>query len=425
MKSLTMLKAIVFLCVLSTSFYFFAQWKLKANLDQLIIDSGKDIEISYDSARVTLTGTALIRGSSLNIPSLSIQMTIEEAEFGTANIFDLLFGSDSSDKFTLPEHLTLRFNNVNLPLSSTLVTMIKSAEQPNNLSALEASGCGQKTHIGIHEYLAMGYKSVNISGDFTVEKSAEVGNIISQISGEAHLDIADMTRFNYQFELSNILNDFSDFSQFELMPTLNYFAMDITDLGYNFRKNTYCAEQEKTTIANYTDNHIKLVGDALKSAKLNMSDDIKRTYRELLQPGSTVHLSISPQAGFNLDSLTHYDEQQLREVLGVVLKVNNFDLPVIFDGWKLDKFDKVVVLSPKEIAKKNSIKIYKYYLKPLANAKRYISKKVKIVKLNGVVLEGRLDSVNKESLRLLISYQQGTSEGEIGKDQIDSFYVYQ
>ena len=420
-----MLKVIGFLFVLSISFYLFAQWQLKANLDQLIIDSGKDIEISYDSARVTLVGTALIRGSSLYIPALNIQIAVDEVEFGASSIIDLLFGSDSSGKYSIPEQLTLRLKNANLPLSTTLVSMIKSVEQPSHLSALEASGCGQKTHIGIDEYLAMGYQSVNVSGEFTFEKSAEVGDIISKISGSAHLDITDMTRFNYQFELSNILNDFSDFSQFELMPTLDYFAMDITDLGYNFRKNTYCAEQEKTTIALYTDNHIKLVGDALKSAKLNMSDDIKRTYRELLQPGSTVHFSISPQAGFSFDSLFHYNEQELREVLGLELKVNNFDLPTIFDGWQLNKFDKVVVLSPKEIAKKNRIKRYKYYLKPLVNANRYISKQVKIVKPNGVVLEGRLDAVNKESIRLLISYQQGTSEGEIDKDQIDSFYVYQ
>ena len=424
MRSSIILKWTAFLSVAIVCFYFFAQWKLKSNLDQFISKSSENVEISYDSARVTLAGTALVRGSSLLIPSFNIQIAIEEVEFSTTNIIDLLFGSDSSEKFNIPEQITLRIDNANLPLSTTLVSMIKSVEQPSNLSALEASGCGQKTHLGIDEYLAMGYKSVNVSGDFTFDKSAEVGNIISKISGAAQLNVADMTRFSYQFELSNILNDFSDFSQFELMPTLDYFSMDITDLGYNFRKNTYCAEQEKTTIASYTDNHIKLVADALKSAKLVMSDDIKRTYKELLQPGSTVHFSISPQNGFNFESLLHYNEQELREALGLELKVNNFDLPTIFDGWQLNKFDKVVVLSPKEIAKKNSIKKYKYYLKPLVNAKRYLKKQVKIIKPNGVVLEGRLDAVNKESLRLLISYKQGTSEGEIDKDLIASFYVY-
>jgi hypothetical protein len=58
------------------------------------------------------------------------------------------------------------------------------------------------------------------------------------------------------------------------MPTLDLFAIDVTDLGYNFRKNTYCAGQEKTKIDGYLDNHIKLVSDALKSVKLVMTSDI-------------------------------------------------------------------------------------------------------------------------------------------------------
>lgn len=425
MKSAMMLKVISFVCVITICFYFFAQWKLRSNLDQLITDSSKDIEISYSSARVTLTGTALIRGSSVQIPSLNVQIEIDEIEFGSSSIIDILFGSDFSGKFTIPDHLTVRFEHANLPLSTTLVAMLKSVEQPSNLSALEASGCGQKTHIGIHEYLAMGYQSINVSGYSSFDKTAEIGDIVSQMSGKTYLEVADMTRFEYKIELSNILNDFDDFSQFELLPTIDFIALDITDLGYNFRKNTYCAEQEDTKIAAYIDNHIKLVGEALKSAKLNMTDDIKRTYRELLQPGSTVHLSLSPQTGFNIDSLYHYNEQELREVLGIEIKVNNFDLAPIFDGWQLNKFNKLVVLSPKEIAINNRVKTFKYYVKPLVNAKRYLNKKIKIVKYNGVILEGFLESVNKESIRLQITYQKGTSEGEIGKDQITSFYVYQ
>jgi hypothetical protein len=98
-----------------------------------------------------------------------------------------------------------------MPLTTSLVELIKSAEQPSNLSALAALGCGLKTHLGVKEYLAMGYQSINVSCDFSLVKNAVVGNTISSISGKASLDVSDMTRFNYQFEVSDVLNDFSDF----------------------------------------------------------------------------------------------------------------------------------------------------------------------------------------------------------------------
>lgn len=425
MNSQTILKTLGIITALFLGIYFFAQWQLKSNLEQLTDNLGNEFEVTYDSARLTLSGTALIHKANLAIPSMNIQMTVDEIEYGVGNVFGTLFSSNSSDDFSIPQSLYIRYENANLLLTPSVVAMIKSAEQPSHLSALEASGCGQKMHIGINEYLAMGYNDVNVSGEFSFEKSSVVSDTISQISGQSKLNISNMTRFEYQFEVSNIVSDFNKLAQLELMPTIDLISLDVTDLGYNFRRNTYCASQANSEIAPYLDNHIKLVSDALKTAKLEMTDDIKRTYKELLQPGSTVHLAIKPQPGFSFANLTHYNEQELRDILGLEIQVNNFDLPQIFKGWQLRKFDKVVVLSPKAIAEKNKIRHLKYHEKPLVNAKRYIRKKVKVERLDGSIFEGILDSVDGDNIRISTTYKQGYSQGAIIKSRIKSFYVYQ
>ncbi len=425
MNSQSILKSITIVAILLLGLYFFAQWQLKSTLDELIDNIGDEVSLSYDSARLTLSGTALIQGSELSIPALNIQMTVSEVEYAVGGLFDTLFSSGSSETFTIPDNLYIRYENANLVLNPAVVAMLKSIEQPSQLSALEASGCGQKMHLGINEYLAMGYSDINISGEFSFEKMSLVSDVISKISGHSKIDITTMTRFEYQFEISNIVNNLKEWDKLKLMPTIDLISLDVTDLGYNFRRNSYCAAQANSEIVPYLDNHIKLVSDALKSAKLKVTDDIKRTYRELLQPGSTVHLAIRPKPGFNFEQLMHYNEQELRDILGLEVKVNNFDLPQIFTGWKLEKFNKVVVLSPKQIAKKNQIKRVRYYKKPLVNAKRYINKQVKVIRLDGRVFEGILDSADGDNLRISTSYKEGMSQGPVIKKRIKSFYVYQ
>ena len=424
MKSSLLLKVCGLLLLITFSFYFFMQWKFKANIDQAIANSGDSIDISYDSAKLSLGGNALIEGGRLYVPALNIQMTFDEVEYGVGSLFELLFPKATDDNFALPDHLYLKLTNFNLPLTTSLVSMIKQTEQPDNLSALQASGCGQKMQLGIDEYLAMGYSNINLSGSFSLNKESVVGDVISKLSGESAFDVENMTRFSSSFELSNIVSDLTQYSDLALVPTIDSVSMDITDLGYNQRKNAYCAAQEGVSIDEYIDNHILLVGDALKTAKLNMTDDIKRTYRELLQPGSTVHLSMEPPLGYSFDNISHYNEKDLREALGLKIQVNNFDLPRIFDGWQLKKFDKVVVLTPKQIEKKNQVKVFKYYAKPLVNAKRYINKKVKVITTDNVTFEGVLKSVDKKSLRVSVLRDRGSSEGAISKKRIKSFYAY-
>jgi len=425
MSSQTILKALGIVATLLLGLYLFAQWQLKSSLERFTDNLGNDFEVTYDSAKLTLSGTALINSAKLAIPSLNVQITIEEVEYAVGSVFDTLFSDEDSENFSIPESLYIRYENANLLLTPSVTAMIKSAEQPSHLSALEASGCGQKMHLGINEFLAMGYTDVNVSGELSFDKTSVVGGAISKIAGHSKLNISNMTRFEYQFEVSNISNDFSKLTILELRPTIDLISLDVTDLGYNFRRNTYCAAQENTEIAHYLDKHIKLVSEALKSAKLEMTDDIKRTYKELLQPGSTVHLAVKPKPGFSFANLTHYNEQELRDILGLEIKVNNFDLPQIFKGWQLRKFEKVVVLSPKAIAEKNRIKHLKYHKKPLVNAKRYLRKQVKVERLDGSIFEGVLDSVSGDNLKISTTYKQGYSQGEIIKSRIKNFYVYQ
>jgi len=126
-----------------------------------------------------------------------------------------------------------------------------------------------------------------------------------------------------------------------------------------------------------------------------------------------------------MKDIFYYQEDNLRDVLGLKIKLNHFELPAIFADWTLDKFNDVNVLSPKAIAKKKRVKMIKYNLMHVEQASDYINSQVKIIKTNGEIFVGVLVSVEVDNLRLNILYQEGNAEIPFEKDRIKQFYVYQ
>jgi len=309
-------------------------------------------------------------------------------------------------------------------LTSSLVNFISSVEQPDVFSGLEALGCGDKMHIGIREYAEMGYENLISSGELVIEKKDVVSSLISHVSGYGWSDNERLARVDFSFNIGNVLNDFSKFSSFELLPNIESLTLHIKDQGYNQLRNDYCAYQEKLPVEEYIDNHIALVADILTTATLEMTPDIQSSYRELLQPSTKVDIYILPKTSFNLENLPYYQEHDLRDTLGLKIKLNNFDLPRIFSGWTLAKFDDVKVLSPKKIAEKKRHRVIKYRRMPVAQANDYFDKQVKIIRTDGEVFEGVLVGVEPSLLRLHLQYQKGSAEIPFEKNRIKQFYVY-
>jgi hypothetical protein len=406
------------------SLYLLAQARLKSNLETFIDNVGAGVEIKYESATLTLAGSVLIEQGTLHIPEQNIYMSVDEIEFSLGNLSDTLFSRVNNNLTSLPDRIYFRYNNAKVLLTSSFVSLVASQEKPEVFSRLEALGCGSKKYLGIRDYAAMGYESFTSSGELTIERKDVVGSLISRLSGYGWSDNNLFASVEFTFDIANVLNDLDEFSKLELLPTIEYLTLSFKDKGYNQLKNNYCANQEQVSVDEYIDNHISLISNTLMSGDLFMTPDIQSSYRELLQPGTKIDISIKPKASFNLNDLLYYQEENLREILGLTIKLNNFELPPIFSGWTLDQFNDVKVLSPKAIAEKQRIKTIKYHLMMVSQAKKYLNRQVKIIKTNGEVFEGLLVSVEADNLRLNIVYQEGNAEIPFEKHKIKQFYVY-
>lgn len=405
--------------------YLVAQARLKSNLETFTANLGDGVQVQYEKATITLAGTVLIKNGTVNIPAQNIYMSVGEIEFSLGSLSNTLFTRANDQITSLPDQIYFRYENAKVMLTSSFVHLIAKLEDPKAFSGLEALGCGAKMHLGIKEYAEMGYDDFVSSGELTIEKKDVVGSLISRLSGRGWSDNHLMARVDFTFDISNVLNDFSEFSKFELLPTVDYLTLHVKDQGYNQRRNDYCARQEKLSVEQYIDNHITLVADTLTSGKLVMSADIQSSYRELLQPGTKVDLSIKPQSTFSFQNLPYYKEKDLRDILGLKIQLNNFDLPEIFVGWTLDKLDDVKVLSPQAIAEKNRIRVIRYHRMPIVQANDYINRQVKVIRTDGETFEGVLVKIESGALRLNMQYQEGNAEIPFEKNRIQQFYVYQ
>jgi hypothetical protein len=418
-------KFIGLICIGFFGLYLLAQARLKSNLETFTANLGEGIEVEYESATLTLAGSVLIEKGTLNIPDQNIYMSVDEIEFSLGNLSDTLFSQVNNNLTSLPERIYFRYDNAKVMLTSSFIDLVASIEEPEIFSRLEALGCGNKMHLGIRDYSAMGYEDFASSGELTIEKKDVVGSLISHLSGYGWSDNYLFARVDFTFDIGNVLNDFSELSKLELLPTIEYLTLNFKDKGYNQLKNDYCARQEKLSVEKYIENHISLLSNTLMSGDLFMTSEIQSSYRELLQPGTQIDISIKPKSSFNMKDILYYQEDNLREVLGLKIKLNHFELPPIFSDWTLDKFNDVKVLSPKVIAEKKRIKIIKYHLMHVEQANDYVNSQVKIIKTNGEIFVGVLVGVEVDNLRLNILYQEGNAEIPFEKDRIKQFYVYQ
>ncbi len=423
-------KLLLFGLALTGGTLFLAQWKLKDSIERLAIVMRPFAEFDYESARVNFNGEIQINSISAFVNEKDIQVEIGELRFFSGNLFQLFFLESQLNKSLLPDKAYISLKNVLIPFSRDLKKELSGNTVPSSSDILRSAYCGENTRFGINEWDAMGYSYFSFSTEsvFTWDKRNNKGVASGRLSLEDAFDV------NYQGSLSGVsekLNTYDSDTAESWESELGLIEVQVKDQGYNRRIAEFCALNENIKPEEYYEKHVAAVANLLTQVEMKFANTGEDHYLNLIKPESEFLGTIQPKPNFQFGDIPYYDSQQLIEITGLKVLVNELPIERFIDNWSFDKFQKItelVKVKEQEIANKSSYKTVlisqAFQRVGLENAAQYLDYEARITRTDGRVFEGKIDNVSANKVWLKVNSPKGSVTLSLNIGEIDILEVY-
>jgi hypothetical protein len=416
----------IFAVGISLSLYIGVQWKLKQDLDDIDKQLGSSIKFRYVSSAIGLNGQVMLGGVEFTLSNPKITVSINKLKFSTGSIFDMAFLSSLLDKRVLPERFNLELDQVVVPLTPELVKLLAQIEQPDTWSMLAAVGCGKVRSIGMTQYFAMGYDYLVFSSETNYSRDSYNGNVI----GQSSFRIEETSDVNLQFNFANVFESFDQRAVRPIEPSIESMDIEIIDRGYNRRKNEYCSLKSGQPVDVYLAQHIKQVKQKFDQVGIKLTPTGTRFYTEYLKPSSQLALSVSPKASFSTADFGFYDESELRDILGLEMKLNGNNVGVIFNGWSHDKFSQIQFDKREENQAGQDNKRFQnviirrtFQQVPVSQLGQNIGEQARITQADGKQLVGKLIKIENQRVYLATPREGGTVQRSVPVSQVSQLEI--
>jgi len=422
-----LVRLVIFALVIAISLYIGVQWKLKEDLKYIADKLAPNITFDYQSSSLTPSGKIVVTDISLYVRSQDLNMSVGKVEYSAGSIWDMAFFKNQLDDKKLPKKMYLSIDNLIIPLTPTLVKTIALFERRSTWDTLNSSACGDVKSFGINEYLNMGYDFIVLSSESEFYQDSYSGNLVARGS----VDIEETSKVSYQFNLSGIYEAVGSSISDENMPTFESLNIDFQDTGYNRHRNEFCSLKTGLSADKYIEKHIKTIVDTLKSVGIQMTLASQRSYKDFLQPSSRFQISMEPKPSFSVDDFGYYDENELRDILGLKLSVNDQNVESVFDQWSLEKFEQIVIegtaIENNDLFKpryENVLIKRSFEKESLSSVGKFINYKVKVIRNDGKIFQGKLTKINDNKLFISMMIEKGIVKISVETGLVKEFFVY-
>ena len=165
------------------------------------------------------------------------------------------------------------------------------------------------------------------------------------------------------------------------------------DQGWHKRVAAFCARQTDMTRPVYIKAHVAAVKVALAREGIGVGKDLVSAYREFLNPGGRLRVSITPEEPIDMKALRLYTLQEAIDYLAPTLRVNG----KIVRELEVAKIKPLVVPATKTVmeASAGHKTAVAYRRIPLDSLDRYIGKRVRLTTDSDYIFTGRLLSMGE------------------------------
>jgi len=324
-------------------------WYVKQRLDQAIMDVSPRFTVEYAKLKTSLQGSVDVADISIVPVGQSDAFRISRVSIQGPDVLTYLLNHNpvTGDKGP-PEHLNVKFSNLNLDLTGSLASNLdqnyKLSLQQQGVSAPAA--CSVAGGVSLSMLKDMGQKSLAGDGNlfYRYDKAAY------RLRSTMEMNIRDIQSLSMEVTFANVLPQALK-SGSPGIPSLSDFRVTMKVLPVFGKKiSRYCADQTGQSIAEYEEQIASSFMQNLADNGIVLGQGLRMAVRSYYTNWGEIDIIAKPVRPVNLLSLMFTPPQNMEETLGLQVAINDRMLTDL--DFKLQKGAKLFVAQPKKKNKK-------------------------------------------------------------------------
>lgn len=427
----------VVLALLVGGVWGYLWYNTKQQLDEFIKLVKPFADISYRGIDVSLAGSITVNRIRAIIEPLNDAVSIGSMRLNTPNLLALLDISTQLRSGHLPNALGLSMEDLEISLDGGILGASEAARTHRSpFSDLDALGCGPIQTLSGTEWQEMGYRNMvsNVTWGYRLTPAYDALEL--QIDS----DTRDWAALNFRigFAISPPTSSIIGLTT-SLSPKITQLQVAIRDLGFNERRNNYCAAKAGKPVEAYLADHVRLVAQHLQANGLQLGGGLVDAYRQSLANGSQLAINASPPIPVDLRELQFYKPDDIKKLLGLAVKVNEQPVNDLTLQWDATKIAQALAVKsePESTAEATSPATAKpepkpdpvvqksYQPIPISELSRYIGTVAKIKMINNASYNGILDTVSSEMVIITIRKGSGKATLSLRRSDISEVQILQ
>lgn len=321
--------------------YGYYWYQVKTNVDRLAESMAPFARLSYDRVVAGLDGSAGISGVQLVPAGSRDAISIESVLFRAPDPLFYINAEQRLREEPWPEQLSFDIQGLQLDLGADYLTqweqLAESLEAQSGQPTAEgvsfdALGCGEVERFDLATTRAMGYQRLRVDGQVSMVFMARP----QELRLRSKITVDGMADTGFTVDLSTGTNELSAQALALAQPTLQRVTLDYSDLGYNARRNNFCAKESGMAPDEFPTHHGALLQAELKRYGWSIPDKLIDAYADMQSPQAVVQVTAEPPPGFGAESLgTLSSPEQLLDLFNLRVSVNGAGQDLSGIRWSL------------------------------------------------------------------------------------------
>ncbi len=396
--------------LLYVGFKGYLWYSVKNNVDEFRDAVAPFAQVDYrqiDVGWTTPSGPVGVRGITVKPTGMSDRVEIGSALVHTQSLRELYELARAFTQERVPDRLQVSVNRIVIDLNGQIGELLNQVESAGGWADLDTAGCGRKRFTA-EDLMTMGYDRLVNNLNLRYNRARRSDGYV--FSGKVRTD--DMMSIDFEATIPEGLAAVRSVSS---IPRLNDMMIRVTDLGYNARRNKFCAISMGVEPGEFVDDHVAAVKARLQELGFDPSDALATAYRSFTADSGEFALTVQPIDPLGIQDLATLEPSTLVEHLGLSLTYNDNVIETLF-----------VAPAPLEIEDtKEAPKVLPdtYKPTPIASLGQHLKRQVKIYTHDGKFLHAYLDDVGAEQLTLTQHLVGGSATFSVAIDDISKVLV--
>nr|WP_067286211.1 hypothetical protein [Marinobacterium profundum] len=317
--------------------YGYYWYQVKTSADRMVEAAAPFAKITYARVVAGIDGSAGVAGVQITPVGSKDSVLIGSVLFQAPDPLFYLDAEKTLREGNWPEHMALSVTGLSMTLDADYLAQWEAMGQsfavPQQGTGFEALACGDVQRFDLATTRAMKYQRLTM--DMLVAMDFMPGSQSLRLRSD--VNVADMAKTSFYVDLSLASNVLSIGSLVQAQPSVERVSLDYADLGYNARRNRFCALSGGYAPAEYAQRHSEMVQAELRQLGWLMPDLLVKAYADLQQPRAILQLVAEPSPGFGAQSIaTISSPEDLLGLLNVQVSVNGVSQDLSTIDWSLD-----------------------------------------------------------------------------------------